>query len=82
MMLLLPNVLWHPDGNMDRDQLFRNPKNPIPPFEFNTAVANVFDDMIHRSVPMYAEIIRRQAQIIGNSNTSGSRIYDWGLNLT
>ena len=46
---------------MPKDQLYRNRKDPVPPFEFNAEVAGVFDDMIHRSVPMYAEIIRRQA---------------------
>ena len=39
----------------ERDQLFENGPWPIP-FEFNEIVANVFDDMVSRSVPMYREV--------------------------
>jgi tRNA (cmo5U34)-methyltransferase len=63
---------------MDRDTIYRSPQTPVPPFEFNREVADVFDDMIHRSVPMYAEIIRRQAQLIEGSCRPGSRLYDLG----
>jgi tRNA (cmo5U34)-methyltransferase len=38
-----------------KDQLFE--KGPWPlPFEFNELVANVFDDMVSRSVPLYKEV--------------------------
>jgi len=63
---------------MKKDRLYRNRKTQVPPFEFNAAVADVFDDMIHRSVPLYAEIIRRQAQIIAHTCGRGARIYDLG----
>ncbi|WP_319522097.1 carboxy-S-adenosyl-L-methionine synthase CmoA [uncultured Desulfosarcina sp.] len=63
---------------MTRDLIYRNRQNPIAPFAFNAAVADVFDDMIHRSVPMYAEIIRRQARIIEIAAPRGKRIYDLG----
>jgi len=63
---------------MPKDQLYRDPKDPVPPFEFNSKVADVFDDMIHRSVPMYAEIIRRQAAMIEKICDRGTRIYDLG----
>ena len=38
----------------------------------------MFDDMIQRSVPMYAEIIRRQAAMIATIGQPGIRIYDLG----
>ena len=63
---------------MPKDQLYRNRKGHVPPFEFNSEVAGVFDDMIHRSVPMYAEIIRRQAAMIETVCDRGTRIYDLG----
>lgn len=63
---------------MPRDRIYQTPKNPVPPFEFNAAVASVFDDMIHRSVPMYGEIIRRQARMARQSYRPGTRIYDLG----
>ena len=63
---------------MSKDILYRAPKNPRQPFEFNAAVADVFDDMILRSVPMYAEIIRRQVQMIKSTCRPGMRIYDLG----
>jgi tRNA (cmo5U34)-methyltransferase len=63
---------------MTRDLIYRDRQDPIAPFAFNAAVANVFDDMIHRSVPMYAEIIRRQARIIEIAAPRKARIYDLG----
>jgi len=63
---------------MGRDTLYRTPRTPVPPFEFDAAVADVFDDMIHRSVPMYDEIIRRQAQLVERFCRPGTRVYDLG----
>ncbi|MCB2145416.1 MAG: carboxy-S-adenosyl-L-methionine synthase CmoA [Deltaproteobacteria bacterium] len=63
---------------MDRDTIYSKPITSVPPFEFNAAVASVFDDMIHRSVPMYGEIIRRQAQLVQRCCRPGTRVYDLG----
>ena len=63
---------------MGKDTIYREPKTPVPPFEFDAAVADVFDDMINRSVPMYGEIIRRQAQLVERSLRPGTRVYDLG----
>jgi tRNA (cmo5U34)-methyltransferase len=63
---------------LNRDTLYKRLKNPLLPFEFNAAVADVFDDMILRSVPMYPEIIRRQAQMIAKTGRRGIRVYDLG----
>jgi tRNA (cmo5U34)-methyltransferase len=63
---------------MTKDRLYRTPTDKVAPFEFNAAVAHVFDDMIHRSVPMYDEIIRRQAQMARERYRPGTRIYDLG----
>ena len=63
---------------MCRDTIYSTPKTPVVPFEFNAAVAGVFDDMIHRSVPMYAEIMRRQAQLVKRCCRPETRVYDLG----
>ena len=63
---------------MTRDRIYRTPREKVPPFAFNAAVAHVFDDMIRRSVPMYGEIIRRQAQVIRQHYREKTRIYDLG----
>lgn len=40
---------------MKKDQYFATEQKTIKPFEFNAAVAEVFDDMVSRSVPFYEE---------------------------
>ncbi len=63
---------------MARDRIYRTKQTPVSPFTFDASVADVFDDMIHRSVPMYAEIIRRQARMIIQAYRPGTHIYDLG----
>lgn len=63
---------------MEKDRVFAGRKDRIKPFEFNKEVADVFDDMLNRSVPLYAESIKRQAQLAARYYQEGSRIYDLG----
>ncbi|MBU1343616.1 MAG: carboxy-S-adenosyl-L-methionine synthase CmoA [Proteobacteria bacterium] len=63
---------------MEKDRVFAGKKIKVTPFEFNSEVANVFDDMLTRSVPLYAESIQRQAQLCAQYFQHGSRIYDLG----
>ena len=63
---------------MAKDTLFSQGKNPLPPFEFNEQVVEVFDDMIERSVPLYREALRRQAALAAHFYREGSRLYDLG----
>lgn len=46
-----------------RDIVFRSEKRVLD-FEFDAAVAGVFDDMVSRSVPHYADIQRLQTELI------------------
>ena len=62
---------------MKKDTLFAR-KKPVQPFEFNEDVADVFDDMLGRSVPLYQESIRRQAQMARVFYQPGTKIYDLG----
>ncbi|MFH2067305.1 MAG: carboxy-S-adenosyl-L-methionine synthase CmoA [Pseudomonadota bacterium] len=63
---------------MPKDTIYKTPRKEVPPFEFNQAVADVFDDMIQRSVPFYQEIIKRQAELIRLFYQKNSKIYDLG----
>lgn len=63
---------------MTKDKIYAAPREPIAPFEFNSQVVEVFDDMLGRSVPLYHESIRRQAQIAASRYQPGTRIYDLG----
>jgi tRNA (cmo5U34)-methyltransferase len=63
---------------MKKDRLFKVKKEKNEPFSFNQAVTNVFDDMLLRSVPLYAESIRRQAEICKRFYQDNSLIYDLG----
>ena len=63
---------------MKKDILFKNRKDPVPPFEFNETVAHVFDDMLTRSVPLYRECLHRQAQLAAQFYQKGTRLYDLG----
>ncbi|MGB0454843.1 MAG: carboxy-S-adenosyl-L-methionine synthase CmoA [Bacteriovoracaceae bacterium] len=44
--------------DFNKDQIYQNQLTHIPKFEFNQAVANVFDDMVQRSIPFYDQIHR------------------------
>ncbi len=63
---------------MTRDDLYNAPQDPVEPFEFDDQVARVFDDMIHRSIPFYREILHRQSQMIERYYQPGTVIYDLG----
>lgn len=60
-----------------KDTVYREPR-PVADFEFDEAVACVFDDMLNRSVPFYQEIQRMIAEMATDFATEGSNIYDLG----
>ena len=45
----------------EKNRIFLNPEKGASPFEFDAEVAEVFDDMLDRSIPFYAQ---QQAMII------------------
>jgi tRNA (cmo5U34)-methyltransferase len=70
----------HPEnGNTGtkKDRLFAEPRR-VDQFDFGEKTAEVFDDMLQRSVPMYAEIQRMVALLASDFATDGSNIYDLG----
>ena len=63
---------------LQKDTIYTLPQDRILPFEFTDQVAMVFDDMIGRSVPLYRETVKRQAQLTARFYQPGTRIYDLG----
>lgn len=63
---------------MCKDQVFKEQIQKTADFKFGTAVANVFDDMVNRSVPFYGEIQRMMAELAGDYAAAGTDVYDLG----
>ncbi len=59
------------------DDLYRQ-HPPDRDFTFNETVARVFDDMLDRSVPCYAEVIDHCARLLECFIAPGDTIYDLG----
>lgn len=62
----------------ERDQIFQAGDRPVADFAFNAETASVFDDMLERSVPFYAEMQRMLAQLAGDFAADGTNVYDIG----
>ncbi len=60
-----------------RDTLFNNSANNGP-FEFNESVANVFEDMLERSIPMYLECQALAVHWCVKYARANTSIYDLG----
>jgi tRNA (cmo5U34)-methyltransferase len=62
---------------MTKDTLFQA-GHEIEKFEFNERVAEVFDDMLDRSVPFYGQVITMISQILHHSLQDKDTVYDLG----
>jgi tRNA (cmo5U34)-methyltransferase len=60
------------------DRLFAEQDKAISDFDFGEKTAEVFDDMLDRSVPQYRELQRMIGELGGHFSTPGSRVYDLG----
>lgn len=59
-----------------KDELFK--QSPKKQFEFDKSVASVFDDMIHRSVPLYKENLELCVGLIAKLAPQKAKICDLG----
>lgn len=66
---------------MKRDAIYAQPQEQVVDFAFTDAVADVFPDMIRRSVPGYETIISLLGVIARRYAQPDSRIYDLGCSL-
>ena len=64
-----------------RDRLYAEPLGRVDSFVFDERVAQVFGDMISRSVPGYATIVATTGILAGRHARRGSRLYDLGCSL-
>lgn len=64
-----------------KDSLYSQPLGQISSFTFDDHVANVFPDMISRSVPGYQTMIAAIGLLAGRFATKGSVCYDLGCSL-
>ena len=64
-----------------RDRIYRNPEQPPAEFVFDRRVAQVFPDMIQRSVPGYATVINMLGVLAGEYVQPDSVVYDLGCSL-
>jgi tRNA (cmo5U34)-methyltransferase len=61
---------------MEKDQVFT--EKISKKFEFDEAVASVFDDMLSRSVPFYDEVRKLVIALILSEQSDGRRVLDLG----
>lgn len=66
---------------MKRDSLYDKPRKQVVDFAFDTAVVDVFPDMIRRSVPGYETIIALLGTLGNQYAQDNSTIYDLGCSL-
>lgn len=62
----------------NKDEVFREAQSNVEDFHFGNKVAQVFDDMVSRSVPFYGEMQRMMSEIAADFATPDSVIYDLG----
>ena len=67
--------------NQGIDQIFAKSNSKVADFEFNEQVAQVFPDMIKRSVPGYLQMLQGIGDIANLVVTPNSHIYDLGCSL-
>ncbi len=63
---------------MVKDTLFQRARKTVPDFNFGKATALVFDDMLSRSVPFYAETQRMLGEMVADFAKEGTSVYDLG----
>jgi len=63
---------------MSKDQVFKDEIHKASDFKFGKTVANVFDDMVNRSVPYYGEMQRMISELAADHAKEDSNVYDLG----
>jgi len=67
--------------NKKEDKVYANPIAPLPAFEFNAQVADVFENMIERSVPGYRLALDTIALLTDRYAQPETNCYDLGCSL-
>ncbi|HYJ38729.1 MAG TPA: carboxy-S-adenosyl-L-methionine synthase CmoA [Chitinophagaceae bacterium] len=64
--------------NSRKDEVFKESITKASDFKFSSKVANVFDDMVTRSVPFYIEIQRMIGEVAAHHYQEDTNVYDLG----
>ncbi len=64
-----------------KDEIYSHPQAHIADFKFDQSVAEVFPDMIQRSVPGYNTIVDAIGQMAGKYVAENTNMYDLGCSL-
>lgn len=64
-----------------KDAIYSKPAEKVSDFRFDENVAEVFPDMIQRSVPGYSTIVDAIGQMAGRYAEADSNLYDLGCSL-
>ncbi|AWL11741.1 tRNA (cmo5U34)-methyltransferase [Saliniradius amylolyticus] len=64
-----------------QDTIYSSPMAQVSDFRFDESVAEVFPDMIQRSVPGYNTIVDAIGQLAGHYAQPDTRLYDLGCSL-
>lgn len=64
-----------------KDSVYANPFEKIGPFQFNDSVAQVFPDMIRRSVPGYGQLVGGAGLLAARHAQPDTVLYDLGTSL-
>src|SRR5215471_10549494 len=63
---------------MSFDRIFADPNRKVADFSFNQETAEVFEDMLDRSVPGYREKQRMICELARDFAVDGTNVYDLG----
>ena len=66
---------------MSRDEIYADADGPDGPFEFSAKVAEVFPDMLRRSIPGYAATIQAISSLTREFAMANTNLYDLGSSL-
>ena len=66
---------------MPEDRIYQNPLSKVAPFTFDVSVADVFEDMIRRSVPGYGLTLQLMASVAHSLLKNDALCYDLGCSL-
>ncbi len=64
-----------------KDEVYSMPMPSIEAFRFDQSVADVFQDMIERSVPGYGLVLQLIGVLAEKYGQPGTRVYDLGCSL-
>ena len=62
----------HAESATPNDELFARERDAVSDFDFGKETARVFDNMLERSVPFYAEMQRMIGELVGTFATNNS----------